>query len=54
MVGEYGKMICTSQLYLQNEGPHGGISTKVERDSMVEDAPATIEHGHQRCVMGIR
>jgi hypothetical protein len=27
------------------------ISTKGECSSMVEDAPATTEHGHRRCVM---
>jgi hypothetical protein len=52
MVGEYGDVIFTSRLYLQHEGLHGGISTEGERSSMVEDAPATIEHGRRRRVMG--
>jgi hypothetical protein len=38
--------------YLQHEGSHGGLSTKGEHSSMVEDASAYFEHGHQRCVMG--
>jgi hypothetical protein len=52
MVGEYGNVIYTLQLYLQHEGPHGGLSTEGEYSSMVEDAPVVIEHGHQRRVMG--
>jgi hypothetical protein len=43
MVGEYGDVPCTSRLYLQDEGLHGGISTEGESSSLVEDAPATIE-----------
>jgi hypothetical protein len=30
---------------------HGGISTEGECSSMVEDVPATIEHGRRRRVM---
>jgi hypothetical protein len=52
MVGEHGDVICTSRLYLQHEGPHGSISTEGESSSMVEDALAIAEHGHQRHVMG--
>jgi hypothetical protein len=52
MVGEYGDVIITSQLYLQHESPHGGLSAEGEHSTMVEDAPATIEHGYQRRVMG--
>jgi hypothetical protein len=52
MVGEYGNVLRTSQLYLQHEGLHGGLSTEGERSSMVEDAPAAAEHGHGRRVMG--
>jgi hypothetical protein len=52
MVGEYGNVIFTLRLYLQHEGLYGGISTEGESSSMVEDAPAAIEHGHQRLVMG--
>jgi hypothetical protein len=52
MVGEYGDVLFTSRLYLQHEGLHGGLSTEGERSSMVEDAPATIEHGRRRRVMG--
>jgi hypothetical protein len=44
---------CTYRLYLQHEGLHGGILTEGEGSSMVEDAPATIEHGRRRRVMGI-
>jgi hypothetical protein len=51
MVGEYGDVIFTSRLYLQHEGSHGDISTEGEHSSMVEDTPATIEHGRQRRVM---
>ena len=53
MFGEYGDVICTSQLYSQHEGLHGDLSTKGECYFMVEDAPATIEHGRRRHVMGI-
>jgi hypothetical protein len=42
----------TSRLYLQHEGLHGGLSTKGERSSMVEDAPTAAEHGRRRRVMG--
>jgi hypothetical protein len=52
MVGEHGDVLRTSRLYLQHEGPHGGLSTKGERSSMVEDAPIVAEHGRRRCVMG--
>jgi hypothetical protein len=52
MVGEYSDVLCTSKLYLQHEGLHGGISTKGEHSSMVEDALATIEHGLQIHFMG--
>jgi hypothetical protein len=52
MVGEYGDVLRTSRLYLQHEGPHGGLSTEGERSSMVEDAPAIAEHGRGRRVMG--
>jgi hypothetical protein len=37
MVGEYGDVICTSLLYLQHEGLHGGLPTEGEHSSMVED-----------------
>jgi hypothetical protein len=53
MVGEYGDLLHTSRLYLQHEGPHGGLSTEGERSSMVEDAPTATEHGRRRRVMGI-
>jgi hypothetical protein len=52
MVGEYGDVLFTSRLYLQHEGLHGGLSTERECSSMMEDAPATIEHGRRRRVMG--
>jgi hypothetical protein len=52
MVGEHGDVLCTSRLYLQHEGPHGGLSTEGEFSSMVEDAPAIAEHGCGRRVMG--
>jgi hypothetical protein len=52
MVGEHGDVICTSRLYLQHEGLHGGLSTEGEHSSMVEDAPTSVEHGRRRCVMG--
>jgi hypothetical protein len=52
MVGEYGDVILTSRLYLQHEGLHGGISTKGERSSIVEDASTAAEHGRRRHVMG--
>ena len=52
MVGEYGDVFRTSRLYLQHEGTHGGLSTKGECSSMVEDAPTTTEHGRRRRVMG--
>jgi hypothetical protein len=52
MVGEHGDVLHTSRLYLQHEGLHGGLLTKGERSSMVEDAPTTAEHGRRRCVMG--
>jgi hypothetical protein len=52
MVGEYGDVIFTSRLYLQHEGLHGGLSAEGECSSMVEDAPATTEHGRRRRVMG--
>jgi hypothetical protein len=45
MVGEYGDVIFTSPLYLQHEGLHVGLSIEGEHSSMVEDDPATIEHG---------
>ena len=45
MVGEYGDVLRTSRLYLQHEGPHGGLSTKGERSSMVKYAPAATKHG---------
>jgi hypothetical protein len=51
MVGEHGDVIHTSQLHLQHESMHGGLSVEGERSSMVEDAPTSIEHGLQRCVM---
>jgi hypothetical protein len=44
MIGEYGDVLRTSRLYLQQEGPHGGLSTEGERSSMVEDAPVAAEH----------
>jgi hypothetical protein len=53
MVGEYGDVLCTLRLYLQHEGLHGSLSTEGEHSSMVEDAPATTEHGRRRRVMGI-
>jgi hypothetical protein len=46
MVVEYGDVVFTSQLCLQHEGLHGGISTEGERSYMVEDAISTIEHGY--------
>jgi hypothetical protein len=52
MVGEYGDVIFTSRLFLQQEGPHGGLSTQGKCSSLVEDTTATIEHDRQRCVMG--
>ena len=52
MVGEHGDVLRTSRLYLQHEGPHGGISIEGERSSMVEEAPTVAEHGRRRCVMG--
>ena len=52
MVGEYGDVLRTSRLYLQHEGPHGGLSTEGERPSMVEDSLAAAEHGRRRRVMG--
>jgi hypothetical protein len=52
MVGEHGHVLRTSRLYLQHEGPHGNLSTEGEHSSMVEDAPATAEHGRGRRVMG--
>jgi hypothetical protein len=52
MVREYGDLLYTPQLYIQHEGPHGGISSEGERSSMVEDSPTAIEHGRRRCVMG--
>jgi hypothetical protein len=45
MVGEHGDVLRTSRLYLQHEGPHGGLPTEGERSTMVEDAPAAAEHG---------
>jgi hypothetical protein len=45
-IGKDGDVLRTSQLYLQHESPHGGLSTNGERSSIVEDAPATAEHGH--------
>jgi hypothetical protein len=45
MVGEHGDVLHTSRLYLQHEGPHGGLSTEGEHSFMVEDAPTTTEHG---------
>jgi hypothetical protein len=45
MVREYGDVLCTSRLYLQHEGPHGDISTEGECSFMVEESPATTEHG---------
>jgi hypothetical protein len=38
--------------YTSNMKVHGGISTEGEHSSMVEDTPATIEHGRRRRVMG--
>jgi hypothetical protein len=52
MVGENGNVLLTSRLYLQNEGSQDDLSTKEKHSYMVEDTPATIEHGHQRRVMG--
>jgi hypothetical protein len=52
MVGEYGDVLFTSRLYLQHEGLHGGISTEGEHSSMVEDAPAAIEHGQSKTCHG--
>jgi hypothetical protein len=52
MVREYGDVLCTSRLYLQHEGPHGGLSIEGEHSSMVEDAPTAAEHGRGRRVMG--
>jgi hypothetical protein len=52
MVGEHGDVIHTSRLYLQHEGPHGGLSTEGEHSFMVEDSPTAAEHGRQRRVMG--
>jgi hypothetical protein len=45
-------VLFTSQLYLQHEGPHGGLLDEGELSSMVEDAPIAAEHGHRRHVMG--
>ena len=52
MVGEHGDVIRTSQLYLQHESLHGGISVEGESSPMVEDTPTTTEHGRRGCVMG--
>jgi hypothetical protein len=52
MVGEHGDVLRTSRLHLQHESLHGGISAEGECSSMVEDAPATTEHGLRRRVMG--
>jgi hypothetical protein len=52
MVGEYGDVIFTSRIYLQHEGPHGGLSTEGECSSMVEDAPVAIEHGLSKMCHG--
>jgi hypothetical protein len=51
MVGEYGDVISLCD-YLQHEGTHGGLSTKGEHSSMVEDTPIIFEHGSRRHVMG--
>jgi hypothetical protein len=51
MVGEHGDVLHTSRLYLQHEGPHGGLSTERECSSMVEDTPTITEHGRRRRVM---
>jgi hypothetical protein len=40
------------KIHLQHEGPCGGISTEGERSSMMEDVPATIEHGSRSRVIG--
>jgi hypothetical protein len=53
MVGEHGNVLCTSRLHLQHESTQGGLSTEGEHYYMMEDTPSTIEHGHQRRVMGI-
>jgi hypothetical protein len=41
--------ITTSNMKVHMQG---GLSTEGEHSSMVEDAPATIEHGSRRRVMG--
>jgi hypothetical protein len=46
MVGKDGDVLRTLQIYLQREGPHGGLSVEGERSSMVEDTPTAAEHGH--------
>jgi hypothetical protein len=40
-----GDVLRTSQLYLQHEGPPGGLLTEGECSSMVEDAPVAAECG---------
>jgi hypothetical protein len=43
-------MFCDHDL--QYEGLQGSLPTEGERSFMVEDAPATLEHGSRRRVMG--
>jgi hypothetical protein len=47
MVGKDGDVLRTLQLYLQREGPHGGLPMEGERSSMVEDAPTATEYGRE-------
>jgi hypothetical protein len=40
------------EIHLQHEGLHGSLLFEGELSSMVEDAPTSTKHGHQRRVMG--
>jgi len=46
-------VLRTSLLHLQQEALHGGLLAERESSFIMEDAPATTEHGHRRSVMGI-
>jgi hypothetical protein len=51
MVGEYGDVIFTLQLYLQYEVLHDSLSVEGDHSYMVEDIPSAVEHGYQRRFM---
>jgi hypothetical protein len=52
MVGEHGDVLRASQLHLQHESLHDGLSAEGECSPMMEDTPTSTKHGCRRSFIG--